>query len=88
MLADYIIAQRAVDKCRAVLAGTGGDYHSGCPEDELYLNFTGIAYDTFRDFVATGAADVGSSEWIEKTAKQRPRIEIIRRNNEYRTQRV
>ena len=32
-LAGYVIAARAVDKCRAVLAGTAGEYHSGCPVD-------------------------------------------------------
>lgn len=46
LLAGYVIAGRAVDKCRAVLAGTGGEYHSGCPVDAMFLDFAGIAYDT------------------------------------------
>jgi hypothetical protein len=88
MLAGYIIAARAVDKCRAVLAGTAGEYHSGCPVDELFLDFTGISYDAFRDCVATGATDEAIAAWIEKTAKQRPRIELIRWNNDLRTKRL
>lgn len=87
-LAGYVIAARAVDKCRAVLAGTGGEYHSGCPVDAMFLDFAGIAYDDFRKFVATGATDAEIVDWIQKTAKPRPRIEIIRWNNELRGKRV
>lgn len=87
-LAGYVIAARAVDKCRAVLVGTGGEYHSGCPVDSLFLGFAGIAYDKFREFVATGATDDEIAAWIETNAKPRPRIEIIRWNNELRGKRI
>ena len=75
-LAGYVIAARAVDKCRAVLAGTGAEYHSGCPVDAMFLDFAGIPYEKFREIVATGATDAEIAEWIQKTAKSRPRIEI------------
>jgi len=88
MLAGYVIAARAVDKCRSVLAGVGGEYHSGCPVDAMFLDFTAIPYEKFRDFVATGATDAEIAAWIEQTAKQRPRIEIIRWNNDLRTKRL
>jgi hypothetical protein len=88
LLAGYIIAGRAVDKCRAVLAGLAGEYHSGCPVDAIFLDFTGIAYDKFKEFVATGATDAEIAEWITKNAKARPRIEIIRWNNEWRGKRM
>lgn len=88
MLAGYIIVARAVDKCRAALVGTAGEYHSGCPVDAMFLEFTGITYDAFRDFVATGADDDEIAKWIRKTAKRRPRIEIIRWNNDLRTKRL
>jgi hypothetical protein len=87
-LAGYVIAARAVDKCRAVLAGTGGEYHSSCPIDALFLDFAGIPYDVFREFVATGASDAEIAAWIEKTATPRPRIEIIRWNNDLRGKRL
>ena len=32
-LGGYVLAARAVDKCRAVLAGCQGEYHSNCPLD-------------------------------------------------------
>jgi hypothetical protein len=88
MLAGYVIAARAVDKCRAVLAGTGGEYHSGCPVDTMFLDFAGISYEQFRDFVATGATDAEIADWIRDTAKPRPSIEVIRWNNELRTKRI
>lgn len=88
LLAGYVIAARAVDKCRSVLAGTAGEYHSGCPVDAMFLDFAGISYDQFKEFVATGATDAEIAGWIQKTAKQRPRIEIIRWNNELRAKRL
>lgn len=87
-LAGYVIAARAVDKCRAVLAGTAGEYHSGCPVDAMFLDFAGIAYEQFKAFVATGATDAEIATWIEKTARPRPRLEIIRWNNELRGKRL
>ncbi|MDX2080236.1 MAG: DUF5069 domain-containing protein [Terrimicrobiaceae bacterium] len=87
-LGGFVLAARAVDKCRAVLAGTGGDYHSGCPLDELFLQFAGIPFETFRDFVATGASDAEIGEWIEKNHKVASRIEIIRWNNDLRGKRL
>ena len=41
-LAGYVIAARMLDKCRAVLAGTAGEYHFDCPLDNQFLGFTGI----------------------------------------------
>lgn len=88
MIGGYVIAARAVDKCRADLAGTIGEYHSGCPLDEMFLEFAGISFGQFREFVATGANDQEIGDWIRKAGKSRPRIEIIRWNNEMRGRRL
>jgi hypothetical protein len=87
-LAGYVLAARAVDKCRAVLAGTQGEYHSNCPLDQIWLKFAEIDYNAFRSFVATGATDDEIAAWIPKHAKQRPRVEIIAWNNKQRDQRL
>ncbi|TAK93665.1 MAG: DUF5069 domain-containing protein [Verrucomicrobia bacterium] len=87
-LAGYVLAARAVDKCRAVLLGIGGEYHSGCPVDSMFLEFAGISYEKFRAFVATGAADAEIAAWILQNAKSRPRVEIIRWNNGLRDKRI
>jgi hypothetical protein len=88
MIAGYVVAARAVDKCRSVLAGTAGEYHSGCPLDMMWLDFAGISYEAFREFVATGATDDEIAEWIGKSATKRERIEIIRWNNDLRGKRL
>jgi hypothetical protein len=74
-LAGYVIAQRCLDKCRSVLAGTAGEYHSGCPLDLMWLEYAGIAYEDFKSFVATGATDAEVAAWIleKHTARQKHR---------------
>lgn len=83
-IAGYVVAARCVDKCRAVIAGTAGEYHSDCPLDQVWLNFAGIKYKTFRKFLATGADDAAVSEWVAKKAKQENRTEVIAWNNRMR----
>ncbi len=87
-IAGYVVAARCVDKCRAVLADTAGEYHSGCPLDEFWLDFVGIKYKAFKKFVATGADDAAISEWITKKAKQKNRREIIAWNNKMRDKQI
>jgi hypothetical protein len=87
-LGGYVLAARAVDKCRAVLAGSQGDYHSNCPLDQIWLKFAGIDYEAFRAFVATGATDDEIASWIGEHAKKRPRTEIIAWNNQQRDLRL
>lgn len=88
MLAGYVVAGRMLDKCRAVVAGTNGEYHYNCPLDRQFLDFTGIAPEAFQDFVATGATDDEVAEWITKQAKARPRAEVIQWNNDLRCKRI
>ena len=83
-LGGYVLAARAVDKCRAVLAGTQGEYHSNCPLDQIWLKYAEINYDAFRSFVATGATDDAIGAWIEEHARKRPRTEVIGWNNKQR----
>ncbi len=86
--AGYVLAARAVDKCRAVLAKQQGEYHSNCPLDQRWLKFAEIDYDAFRAFVATGATDAEIATWIAEHAKKRPRAEIIAWNNKERDLRL
>lgn len=87
-LSGYVIAARTLDKCRATLAGTAGDYHFDCPLDNFFFAFVEISAEDFKNFVVTGADDEQVAKWIEEKAKQRPRIEIIRWNNEWRYKRL
>jgi len=88
MIGGYVLAGRALDKCRASLVGTAGEYHFDCPLDNMFLGFAGIKGSDLRDFVATGADDAAVSKWVEEHATKRPRIEIIKWNNGMRYKRI
>ena len=83
-IAGYVIAARMLDKCRAVIAETNDEYHFDCPLDRLFFDFTEIDSHTFREFVATGATDKEVENFIERHAKKREKIEIIKWNNDLR----
>ncbi|MFC7337131.1 DUF5069 domain-containing protein [Haloferula chungangensis] len=87
-LGGYVVAARTLDKCRAVLAGTNGEYHFDCPLDGFFLSFTGISADDFKAFVATGADDEAVAKWINENAKSRERRDIIKWNNEMRCKHI
>jgi hypothetical protein len=87
-LCGYVIAARTLDKCRATLAGTAGEYHYECRLDNVFFAFTQISPDDFKSFVASGASDEAVAEWIGENAQKRPRSEIIRWNNEWRYKRL
>ena len=41
-LGGYTLLPRMLDKGRATLAGTNGEYHFNCPLDQRFLGFAGI----------------------------------------------
>ena len=84
----YVIAGRMLDKCRAVVAGTNGEYHFDCPLDNMLLSFVEISADDFKAFVATGADDAGMAEWLQANAKKHPNAEIVQWNNDLRDMRI
>ena len=87
-LAGYVIAARMLDKCRAAISGTLGEYHFDCPLDRYFLQFAGIDAESFRSFVETGADDDAVAAWIEEHATRRSRIEVIKWNNQMREKRL
>jgi hypothetical protein len=87
-LGGYVLAARAVDKCRSVLVGWQGEYHSNCPLDKRWLKFAEIDYQVFRAFVATGATDAEVATWIGEQAKKRSRADIVVWNNKERDLRL
>ena len=87
-LAGYVIAARMLDKCRAVLAGTAGEYHFDCPLDNQFLGFAGIKADEFKTLVATGVPDDEIAAWIEQHSKVKDQAEIVAWNNKLRCTRL
>jgi hypothetical protein len=68
-LGGYAILPRMLDKCRATLAGTNGEYIYACPTDELLLQFVGIDAEALKKAVATGKGDGEILAWIEANAR-------------------
>ena len=50
-LAGFAIASRTIDKCRASVAGTLGQYHFDCPLDNSLFSFKGITAEQFKTAV-------------------------------------
>jgi hypothetical protein len=87
-LAGYVMAARTLDKCRAVIAGTEGEYHYNCPLDKMFLDFAEIDADKLKDFIATDADDEAVANWIKENAKKHSDEERIQWNNDNRYMRI
>ncbi|MDX1681266.1 MAG: DUF5069 domain-containing protein [Akkermansiaceae bacterium] len=83
-LAGYVVAARTLDKCRAVVAGTEGEYHYDCPLDSTFFDFTGIDSGEFKAKVESGATDEEMEDWIREHSKIKDDSERIQWNNKMR----
>jgi hypothetical protein len=87
-LGGYVLAARCIDKCRAVLNGTQGEYHYACPLDQRFLQFAEINPEELKAFVAAGPTDEEIARWVNEHSKKRSRAEIIQWNNRQRDLRL
>lgn len=71
-LAGYVHLARMIDKCRAVLAGTEGEYIYPCPMDERLMEFAGFTSEQFTAAVKANPTDDGVVAWFRRTAKSHP----------------
>lgn len=83
-LGGYVLAARSLDKCRAALNGTQGEYHFNCPLDRIFFDFSGVDADEFKALAATGASDEEMGAFVQSNAKQKNRTEVVKWNNELR----
>lgn len=88
LVGGYVHAGRMLDKCRAVIAGTAGEYHYNCPLDRYFFDFTGIDHAAFQDFVATGASDDEVGAWINDHSQVKAREDVVKWNNQMRDMRL
>jgi len=63
-IAGFAIASRAVDKCRASLAGTRGAYNYDCPLDNMLFRFKGITSAQFKAAVQASASYEDVGDWL------------------------
>lgn len=71
-LGGYTILPRVLDKARATLAGTNGDYRFNNPLDNVLFAFAGVTADAFLAQVKTGAGDFDMLQWFNAQARKAP----------------
>lgn len=60
-----------LDKCRAELAGTIGEYKYNCPLDQRFLGFAGIDPEALKIEVAKGSSDGDILAWVQSNAPKK-----------------
>jgi len=75
-IGGFAIARRTVDKCRASLAGTLGEYHYDCPLDNLLFSFKGINGEQFKTAVRTAKTYEEIGKWLQANGKKKTSAEI------------
>ena len=81
-LAGWVHLARMIDKCRATLAGTEGDYIYPCPMDERLLEFAGITSEQFTIAVKANPTDEGVLDWFVRTATPHEPAELAAWNQQ------
>jgi hypothetical protein len=76
-LGGYTILPRMLDKARATLASTNGEYVYDTPNDGHFFRFTGIQPEALLEQVKTGAGDWEVLAWVrEKAPLKRTPLEV------------
>ena len=64
-LGPYVILGRTMDKGRALLAGSIGEYHFDCPLDNTLFGFKGVSGEQVKGLLEQGASDEEVLAWLE-----------------------
>jgi hypothetical protein len=70
-LGGYVILARLLDKGRATIAGTNGEFNYDAPIDQHIKNFLGLDFAALREQLAAGNGDGEILEWINANAKHK-----------------
>ncbi len=76
-LGHFVILTRIIDKCRATLAGTNGEYNFNCPLDRLFFDFAQVDAMAFQEQVSAGKNDAELLTWIQAHSKALSEAEIL-----------
>jgi len=69
-LGGFTILPRVLDKARATLAGTNGDYEFNSRLDNVLFNFVGVSGESLLAQVKTGAGDFELVQWLTAQARK------------------
>lgn len=70
-LGGYVILPRLLDKGRATVAGTNGQFNYDAPIDQHLKEFLGLDFGALKDQLAAGKGDGEVLEWVNANAKQK-----------------
>jgi len=76
IIGGYAILARAIDKCRASIAFTNGEYHFNCPVDRMFFDFKGIDAEAFKQKAIDGATDADLLAFVNKNGTPKTVEEI------------
>ena len=76
-LGGYCILPRMLDKGRATLAGTVGEFKFNCPLDQQFVKFAGIDAKALLALLKKGKGDGELLAWVNKTSKTKPSVTDI-----------
>ena len=71
-LGGFALLPRVLDKGRATLAGTHGEYKFNCPLDQRFFEFAGIDAEAFKAQVAAGKPDGAMLDWVTANSSSKP----------------
>jgi len=75
-LGGYSILARSLDKGRATLERTSGDYHFDCPLDNILFSFKGIKGDEIKTLLIDKKTDSEIVDWLNNHGIPKTRSEI------------
>lgn len=82
-LGGLVILPRMLDKGRAAVAGTLGDYHYDCPLDSYVKGFLDFDAAGLKEQLAAGVGDGEALAWILANSKNKPTAPEIAAWSEY-----
>ena len=84
-IGGFAIIARTIDKCRAAIAGTNGEYHFDCPVDNILFSFMNIKGSDFKTYVEEGHADEEIAQWVKDNGTPKTEEEIATWSDAFKT---
>ena len=75
-IGGYAILARCLDKGRAELNETAGEFHFNCPLDNMLFSFKGVNGEDVRKLLEDGASDEKVLQWLNSHGTPRTEKEI------------
>ncbi len=72
LVGGVVYLGRAIDKTRADLNGTPGEYIWACPQSRRVYDFFGVSPEQFREAVQKNHSDDGVARWLQEHGPKQP----------------